>query len=160
MNKENTLTVVYDHTREFMQRHWDQTILKTKQPQWEGPWKFEGPLLVGDKQGCYAVEKDSQIIYIGSGVSRGGGIYEGYGIGARIGHIIVWDKSVSRTIMTRLYKPRPKWEGISGIYTIGFDMEFAYLALSLEAYLISRMTPERNAVRTSSTSNIALSADS
>ena len=138
------------HTAEFFRRHWDPESLKEESPTWKGPYRFEGSLEDHDKQGCYAVENNGEIVYLGSGVSRGGGLYEGHGIGTRIGHILVWDRSKPRPIATRVYKPRPKWQGISAIYTIGFPTEWAYLALALEAYLISRLEPERNVVKISS----------
>lgn len=147
-----TMHEVQKATETFLLLHWNTTqLVNIELP---GPWSsydFIGSVPYGERQGCYALIKNSEVIYIGLGASRGGGIYEGHGIGARLNnHVLTWDKSLSaKKITERVYKPQEKWAGISEIYTFGFPKNHGYLACSLEAYLISRLEPERNVTKSS-----------
>ncbi|MGH9772815.1 MAG: hypothetical protein ACRD4Q_14140, partial [Candidatus Acidiferrales bacterium] len=75
----------------------------------------------------------------------GSGIYEGYGLGARlIHHVIEWDRSKGGSPEKRTYKPKTKWTPLSAIYTIGFPPAHDCLAAALEIYLISELQPSFN----------------
>lgn len=142
---DRSIAMLERATEEFLNRYWNSTAIGQTPPSWDGSYNFTGALPNGDKKGCYAVEKEGEIIYVGSGIGRGAGIYEGHGLGARIGHIIKWDKTVpAQDIASRVYVLRPGWEGISRIWTIGFDTNHACLALALEAFLIAKLRPVKN----------------
>jgi hypothetical protein len=127
----------------FFELHWPS--IADHPPRWSHPYSFVGALPNGDRCGCYALFKDDQLYYIGSGVSRGGGIYVNYGLGKRIGaHVIALDRSVNFPIHQRNYIFRSNWDGCTNIYTIGFPHEYKYLSLALEWYLISQLSPSGN----------------
>jgi len=49
-----------------------------------------------------------------------------------------------RAIEDRYFKPRPEWEEITEIWTLGFPKDTGYLSAALEIYLIERLRPSRN----------------
>lgn len=120
-------------TTRFFSLHWRSDELG--QPP---AWKTWEPFLYGsvpnfDLGGCYALFSSGRLVYVGSGVSRGGGIYVGHGISRRLmSHVICSDR-VKGAEWSRL---REKWSHITGLCTIGFSAETVYLAPALENYLI------------------------
>ncbi|MGD9303799.1 MAG: hypothetical protein PVF79_06005 [Desulfobacterales bacterium] len=120
-------------------------------PERWGKYDFKGAAPYGDRQGCYALIADNDVIYIGLGASRGWGIYKEHGIGARLSqHVMHWDRSIPAKIENRVFKPQTKWNGVSAVYTYGFPSGYGYLACSLESFLISRLEPRKNVTKTGS----------
>ena len=154
--KPITISKVEEATKVFLELHWDRERLSIVElPDMWAPYNFVGTVKYGDQQGCYALMKNHEVIYIGLGASRGGGIYEGAGIGARLNnHILSWDKTKPASIIERIYRPQERWTGITRIYTFGFPPGYGYLACSLEAYLISRLEPVDNITKTSNAKRI------
>ena len=150
-NKLTTMAEVEDATKAFFSLHWNNDQLgDIELPKSWLSYGFVGAVPFGNCQGCYALIKDDEVIYIGLGASRGEGIYEGHGIGARLNnHVLSWDKSVSAEVKDRVYRPQEKWADVSEIFTFGFPPGFGYLACSFEAYLISKLEPVRNVVKIS-----------
>jgi len=86
-------------------------------------------------------------LYIGVGSSLGSGKYKGYGIIRRLlGHVLKADP-VRKGSRNRVV--RKKWSTVTRIYTIGFSQEYEYLAVSLEEYLIKKLSPNRNSSKSS-----------
>ena len=55
----------------FFNMHWG---FESNTPKWDFTWNWQGPVpnyLLG---GVYALLRDDEVIYIGKGVSRGGGV--------------------------------------------------------------------------------------
>lgn len=150
-----TMIEVEKATKEFLLLHWNNEQLSNVDlPSTWASYNFKGPVPFGECQGCYVLVKNENVIYIGLGASRGGGIYKEHGIGARLNsHVLSWDRSVPAEVQDRIYKPQEKWSGVSEIFTYGFPSDYGYLACSLEAYLISKLEPESNVTKTSSASN-------
>jgi hypothetical protein len=147
-----TMHHVEEATRAFLLLHWNSDKLNhvALRKTW-APYKFKGTVPFGDRQGCYALVRDGEVIYIGLGAARGKGIYKEHGIGARLNsHVLRWDRSGSAEMQDRVYTPQEQWSGVSEIFTYGLPSNYGYMACSLEAYLISRLEPERNAAKTAS----------
>jgi len=135
---------VKKETAEFFRMHWNLNI---PIPAWNDKYSFQGAVPDGDKQGCYALLINDEVVYIGLGASKGSGIYKEHGIGARlINHVIVWNRSIPAPISERKFKLKDKWHDITDIYTIGFPSGSGYLACALESFLLSRLNPVRNIV--------------
>ena len=136
-------------TEDFLSLHWNNKVLRVLTAKWES-YYFKGSIPNQDKQGCYALGREDQIIYIGVGASHKEGLYKEYGIGSRLSsHVIKWDRTIpSNHIEDRVYKPRERWKGVTEIYTFGLPSNYGYLALALEAFLISELKPESNVTRT------------
>ena len=136
------MKVVRKETAAFFNRHWGGV----KPPVWsENPYTFQGEIPNGTSRGCYALLEGRKVVYIGLGVKRGKGRYEGHGIDARLkkGYL----RAVKRKKSSGKDQPRvpvKKWASITAIYTIGFPEKYSYLANSLEAYLLLQLSPERN----------------
>lgn len=127
----------------FFSMHWN---IEEEKPSWDFSWSFIGPVpnyLLG---GVYALLRNEEIIYIGLGASRGGGIYK--------------DRGISRRLMSHVYRTAPKdsefnaelrerWKdlGVNKVATIGFSPERNYLAAALEDFLIGKINPVANAVK-------------
>ncbi len=118
--------------------HWAEN---SKRPEWSPEWIFEGELPNHNRQGCYALFSEDEIIYIGVGIGKGSGQYKNNGIGYRTKRYWCLNKDENRS--TR-YAPTSDWEAVGYIRTIGFEPEDAYLAAALEIYLIERLDPPRN----------------
>ena len=130
-------------TKTFFDLHWPQNA--GKPPLWNASYELVGTIPHGDLRGCYALLNSSLVLYVGSGVGRGGGAYLNHGLGKRItAHVLSHDKSIVAPIERRQYKFQERWQGASRLLTIGFPLEFAYLALALEAYLIAQLSPPAN----------------
>ena len=132
-----------EKTECFFHLHWPNNA--GDPPKWNDSYKFIGALPYGDRCGCYALFQGDQLQYIGSGVSRGAGIYLHHGLGKRIGaHVLMHDKTVRGTVAERRYKFRPRWSECSRICTLGFPHKYGYLALALEWFLVNELHPPGN----------------
>ncbi|MBW1732720.1 MAG: hypothetical protein JRJ75_17950 [Deltaproteobacteria bacterium] len=142
MSEIVTIDQIQKVTDEFLGRHWHLNQLDTTEvPAWKGPYSFFGNVPNGDKQGCYALINGNEVVYIGLGISRGYGTYEGHGIGARLNnHVLKWDRNRPPKDKRRFYMPRKYWKDkLTGIHTIGFPRRYGYMACALEAFLISEL---------------------
>lgn len=130
----------------FFKIHWATTHLGTP-PEWRNDWAWEGSVPHHDKGGVYALfDKNSDVIYVGLGASRGGGIYKEHGIARRLlSHVIKRDPEKG----TGYYIPKEKWSEVYFIGAIGFSDEYTYLAPSLEDFLIRKISPPRNITKNS-----------
>ena len=154
MDKGDKITMdeVEKYTRLFLKYHWAAEELQREDlPKcWEA-YRFIGGIPYGDRQGCYALIEEEEVLYIGLGASRGWGIYKECGIGARLsGHVLRWDRSIPSDLANRVYKPIGNWRHITQICTFGFPSGYGYLACALEAYLVSNLEPKANVTKTSS----------
>ncbi len=82
------------------------------------------------------VERDV-ITYIGVAVGRGSAKHRNFGLSYRIVSYL------QKTVEEGRFEFKPG-RGFTGLYTIGFPEEYAYLALALEHYLIARLLPKHN----------------
>ena len=150
------LQQVREETKCFLALHWP-TELWTSPPEWNVPWYLQGTMPGGDKQGVYALLGDAEnVIYIGVGASFGGGNYEGHGIGARTSRYFEMARDQRGVpVKERRYAPSRAWEsrGLQSIATLGFEPNQAYLAYGLEAYLLSKLVPQFNKVRSARLTN-------
>jgi len=146
-----TVNNVEEKTKEFLKLHWRTELLESVElPEAWAAYNLKGAVPYGDRQGCYALVEDDQVVYIGLGASRGGGLYSEHGLGARLNsHVLKWDRSIASDIESRVYLPQDRWTNITEIFTYGFPSGYGYLACSLEAYLISKLDPPENVAKTS-----------
>ena len=155
--KKITMADVEKETRNFFNLHWNtQQLVDVDLPYSWRAYNFIGNVPHGDRQGCYALLRDSEIIYIGLGANRGYGKYVGCGIAARLNkHVLIWDRSVPASVASRKYEIKEAWKrkGVTEVHTFGFPSGYGYLASSLEAFLISRLEPVENVTKTASSSN-------
>lgn len=130
-------------TDEFFRRHWRSESLSCQQPNWNGWEEFlYGSAPNYELGGCYALFAGNELLYVGLGASRGGGLYPDHGISRRLmAHVIASDRHRGES-WSRLRDP---WSSITAIFTIGFPNECIYLAAALEAFLIRELSPPRNA---------------
>src|SRR5690606_1694229 len=80
-------------TGSFFDLHWNTTAIGVP-PVWE-PWAtfLEGSVPNYQYGGCYALFVESELVYIGVGVSRGGGLYPQHGISRRLmAHVLRSDR--------------------------------------------------------------------
>lgn len=140
-----TLEDIKSATTEFLARHWNsERLARHKLPQWSGEYGFLGVRPEArEMQGCYAFLEGEQVVYIGSAVSRGRPPYEECGIGARLNQYTTWDRDKGLVEGKRAYRMKhPSLQNVTSIVLIGFPSGLGYLALALEAYLISRFKSE------------------
>ena len=130
-------------TKDFFDQYWNQQ--NGDPPEWGEHWYFDGTIPNHDKRGCYALYAGENIIYIGSGLGKSFGIYEGSGLGDRLK--AYWQLNKDKQ-GPKKYKPTDKWEelNLTSIQTIGFDEKHYWLAAALEIFLIERLRPKRNVV--------------
>src|SRR5690606_6946554 len=105
-------------------------------------WDFNGTIHNHDKQGCYALIKNNEIIYIGVGISKGSGIYKNHGLGYRLKRYLKVNKNLQQN--PNKYLPTENWQELTGILTIGFPNEHFCLASALEIYLVYHLNPIQN----------------
>ena len=129
------------YTEEFLKLYWPK-IQNEIAPKWGLQWFFNGTIPSHDKQGCYALLKNDEIVYIGSAISKGSEQYQNHGLGYRLKNYFRVNKNSPKN--TNQYTQTENWEGITSILTIGFPEEHFWLAAALEIYLIKRMNPLRN----------------
>lgn len=147
---------IVSETKAFFKRHWPSADWGNE-PAWREPWQFRGTMFGGEKQGVYALmNADDAALYIGVGASLVAGLYEGHGLNSRTARyckLAPGQRSVA--VHERAYEPTQEWaeRGVCAIRTIGFEPEQAYLAYALEAYLLSRLAPPFNKVRSARTKN-------
>ncbi|GAA5214665.1 GIY-YIG nuclease family protein [Corallincola platygyrae] len=139
-----TFNDLKEATDVFFKRHWDKSS-HTQPYEWVANWPWRGSVPHHDKAGVYAlIDGEGEIVYVGLGASRGGGLYKEHGISRRLlSHVITTDTAKGRGN----YKPKPKWQGVVDIAAIGFSPNFSYLAPALEDYLIGELEPKRNKVK-------------
>lgn len=131
-------------SKDFFDKHWG---VHGDVPQWDFSWRWNGAVpnyLLG---GLYALLSGDRLIYIGLGASRGGGLYQERGISRRlIAHVI---SSAADRNAGRDYVLQSRWDdlGVDVVATIGFPLEYAYLAPALEDYLIGRLNPPENLMK-------------
>ena len=137
-----TIKDLKDKTNKFFELHWPN---HNNYPKWSDVWKFLGPIPYNENQGCYALLKNNEIVYIGVGLSKGYGIYTGAGLGNRLHKY--WRKKRNNLLSEKAeYEPSKEYENkIDGIITIGFP-KYNYLAAALELYLISELKPPMNKI--------------
>ncbi|GMG88766.1 hypothetical protein [Biformimicrobium ophioploci] len=139
-NKEELIK----YTAEFFERHWPRD-LELSPPVWDIGWSWSGSVPHHDKGGVYALfSANGDVLYVGLGISSGGGPYDQHGISRRlIAHVIATDKSKGRGH----YVPQDKWQDVKDLGAVGFPAEYSYLAAALEDFLIRKLAPSRNAVK-------------
>ena len=126
-------------TSEFFRFHWPADF--NEAPNWVSWQEFlKGSVPNHQHGGCYAIFSGPSLIYIGLGVSRGGGIYQQHGISRRLmAHVLRSDLARGR----QWSKLDESWRDATAIYTLGFPGR-EYLAPALESYLIRELSPPRN----------------
>lgn len=136
-------------THEFFQRHWQSNF--GPEPIWSNLWSVtgQGPVPNGDKQGCYCLYQDTKPVYLGLGASRGSGLYREHGIGKRLySHVLCIDTSKGVENNKGFYMPRPKWQAVTHLRTIGLPSGYGYLAPALELFLLNRLPPSFTSANT------------
>jgi hypothetical protein len=142
-----TLVDLKQGTRTFLARHWDPERLGATRPSWSKPWRFQGGIPNHELSGCYALLKGDEVVYVGTGAGKGKPQYKGSGLGSRLQNYCSRDFAVKAADLAgRQYKPTARAPGITALVTIGFAARCWYMANALEAFLIDRLHPERNAV--------------
>ena len=138
----NDLARLEQATAEFFRRHWHEETLSIQRPDWKNWDKFlNGSVPNYDLGGCYSLFSGLDLLYIGLGASKGGGIYTDHGLSRRLmAHVIASDQRRGR----EWSKLREAWNSVTSIQTIGFPNEFSYLAAALETFLIRELNPPRN----------------
>lgn len=143
-------TVNFDVVRrsaaDFFDKHWN--VASPERPQWNAIWEFIGGLPGGNSQGVYLLlNKNDEVLYVGSAVAKVGGIYKNHGLGVRTQKyhcLSEGQRSVAND--ARKYEPKNEWaeRGLAKIVTISFTPEYAYMACALEAYLIREAQTPHN----------------
>ena len=125
-------------TDRFFMMHWNSATVGSP-PQWS-QWK---PFLYSsvpnwDKAGCYAMFVGGTLVYIGSGVSQGGGSYPNHGLSRRLtSNYIAADQTRGKEGRSYAWsRMRSGYSDVDGIATIGMPHAQAYLGLALENFLI------------------------
>ena len=129
-------------TNTFFRKHWSVSELSSQLPEWK-VWRefLYGSVPNYDVGGCYALFAESELLYVGLGASKGGGLYPNHGISRRLmAHVIVSDRQRG----PNWSKLRDSWSNVTDIHTIGFPNEVGYLAAALESFLIRELNPPRN----------------
>lgn len=128
-------------TSAFFSLHWNTTVSGVP-PAWE-PWTtfLEGSVPNYQYGGCYALFSESELVYVGVGASRGGGLYPQHGISRRLmAHVLRSDRANGPNRSKLL----DSWADTTALWTIGFR-SCDYLAPALESFLIRSLAPPRNA---------------
>lgn len=128
------------NTKIFFKSYWN--VKNDEIPDWSEKWNFNETIPNNDKQGCYALFNNEEIIYIGSGVGKGSGTYKNNGLGFRLKRYFKVNKSSK--VNTNKYVQTDDWNEVTSIRTIGFTNEHYWLASALEIYLINKLNPRRN----------------
>ena len=139
MNNRHLDTLI-EYSKEFFDKHWDINQLG-EPPVWSHVFSDFVRMPNYLKAGVYAFIKKSEVIYIGVGASKGGGIYQDRGLSRRFQSYIRVDK-----LSKQPYVIDERLKKADGVVTIGFNSEHAYIAYGLEAFLISRINPEYNKI--------------
>lgn len=137
----STLKEIEQATLEFFAMHWDKDSNIEPLP-WKSNYAWKGSVPYHDMAGVYAlINGDGEVVYIGLGASIGNSSYPEHGISRRlVSHVLRTDSTIGKGH----YKPHSKWQEVKDIGAVGFPSQYAYLAPSLEDYLIRRFKPLRN----------------
>ena len=129
-------------TQVFFNQHWSTDSLGPT-PEWQAWSTFLfGSVPKYNEGGCYALFIKNELVYIGLGASKGGGLYLKSGISRRLmSHVYCSAKSDN----PKELKLKEPWlgRGITGLYTLGLS-DKDYLAPALESYLIRELSPQYN----------------
>lgn len=128
-----TMDLLIENTCKFFSLHWNVQELGVA-PVWVrwDPFLF-GSVPNHERGGCYALFSGENLVYVGLGVSRGGGRYPESGISRRLmSHVYCSDPGKG----PRWSRLRDQWSHVTEIRTIGFEAATVYLAPALENYLI------------------------
>lgn len=139
-----TINDLIQHSNVFFEKHWDSS--SSLQPlEWKCDWQWAGSVPYHDMAGIYALfDSAGDLVYVGLGASRGGGLYNEHGISRRLlAHVIAPDRSRGRGF----YKPKDNWVEVADIGAVGFPAKYSYLAPALEDYLIGKLNPTRNSMK-------------
>ncbi len=142
----STVNDLIKNTSTFFELHWNAAIINMAPPAWSDAWKLPGAGSWPNhtKQGVYALLKGSDVIYVGVAASTGSGIYEGAGLGARLKNYLMRDPNSK----SEAWIARDDWKDIDSLMTIGFEKGYGHLAYALEPYLIDKLDPLRNKIKT------------
>lgn len=148
MSRESDLERMKRETMRFFELHWNKEAHGKTYPEWKA-WHFHKTIPNGDKGGCYAMIREGRVEYVGVGIGKSTKRYEGSGLGDRLKVYYRVDKEKNekegiKKVEDRYFKPRPEWEKITEIWTIGFPKTLEYLAAALEIFLIQRLDPPGN----------------
>lgn len=139
-----TINDLIQQSNKFFQKHWDKS--SSLQPlEWKHKWPWSGSVPYHNLAGVYALfDAAGNVVYVGLGASRGGGLYKEHGISRRLlAHVIAPDRSKG----SGFYKPKDNWAEVTDIGAIGFPTAYSYLAPALEDFLIGILNPPRNSVK-------------
>lgn len=130
-------------TDQFFKSHWcsDEKI-----PEWNIEWDWTGPVPNHKIGGLYALFSGEQLLYVGLGNSRGGGVYKEHGISRRLlSHVL----KITPEDHPKSYMPQERWQkvNVDRLATIGFPNKLNYLAPALEDFLIGELNPPENSVK-------------
>lgn len=135
------ITDLIKKTNDFFSMHWNTNLLGDSPTSSAVHTDFSKSIPNYNKQGVYAFIKENEVTYIGVGTSRGSGRYKGNGLSARV-------MKYCRYIDKNTYGPvNERLKDAGTIMTIGFEQKYAYIANSLEIYLISRLHPKYNFIK-------------
>ena len=141
MNDKSQLS---SETQYFFSRHWG---LEDKAPEWDFSWKWDGPVPNYKRGGLYAIFRLGELLYVGLGASKVGGIYRDRGISRRLlSHVIQISENDAS-----VYEFQKRWAVLQAdlVATIGFPADYNYLACALEDYLIGKLNPPENQMKRS-----------
>lgn len=139
----SNLEQLKEKTALFFRRHWQES---EPFPEWRFDWDWRGPVPNYRLGGVYSLLAGDQVVYVGLGNSRGGGIYQERGISRRLeAHVL----DIAPKGSAASYVPKTRWQtiGVTIIGTIGFPAALSYLAPALEDYLIGELNPVENSIR-------------
>lgn len=108
---------------------------------WSAAWEFVGTIHNFSSPGCYALFAGDRLLYVGQTLGS---------ISFRTGEYTrVADGGLSIPPETRPYTPSPQWKDrkLDSILTIPIPPDYSYLVLSLEVFLIAKLTPPFNTRR-------------
>ena len=106
-------------------------------PQWSEKWEFKGGIPQGDKRGCYAwFTNDGKLTYIGLGIGKNSGRYEGNGLGQRLNNYFKWTKKYTED-GKKIYEQTK--EDVDYIRTLAFPEDEFYMAAAFEIYAITNL---------------------
>lgn len=131
-------------TEAFFQLHW--SFKQKPYPRWCNEWTWTGPLTDHARGGLYALlDERDELLYVGLGVSRSLGRYSEHGISRRLlSHVVTTARAPDGSKVPGTYTTKARWQNVEKVCTLGFAPDVAYLAPSLEFYLISQLKPPRN----------------
>lgn len=136
----STLSELRVQSKLFFDLHWNEASLGIP-PQWSEVFSDFVKMPNYLKAGVYAFVRGDEVVYIGVGASKGGGIYPDRGLSRRFQSYVKIDKENNTP-----YIVDKRLKEAGAVVTIGFESSHAYLAYGLEAFLISKLNPIHNKV--------------